>query len=288
MLNNACNWAKSSFMKNMFYLMSLAIILFSSCQENSPIIDDLDDDIVIVDGQQKNVLIEKYTSVGCSNCPQATNIIKGITESNGSRVIPVGVHVSEMPNEINGTVQNLNNSEIDAFKSFVGNPNSLPLGAIDRTLFDGQNNIMIGRDEFIAYTNERLEEALKVEINVSTAYDASQRFAEVDVELNPLSNLDYQDLILNVVLVEDGIVDAQSNSGGIVEDFVHDYVLRDFFTPVIGSPIDALITGEVISKSFSLELPTNLVAENCRVVAFVSRSEADKEVFQVVDANLTE
>ena len=82
----------------------------------------------------------------------------------------------------------------------MGNPSSLPVGAIDRKLFDGQNNIMIGRNEFTAYTNERLEEALEVEISVSTAYDASQRFAEVDVELNPLSSLDYQDLIVHSVL----------------------------------------------------------------------------------------
>ena len=73
-----------------------------------------------------------------------------------------------------------------------------------------------------------------------------------------------------------------------VEDYEHNHVLRDFFTPISGVSVEQLSLGDIVTKEFSLEIPSHIDAENCRVIGFLSRNGADKEVFQVNEANLVE
>ena len=276
-------------MKNFLVFALCSFLCFASCteiQNEIEVINDIPDTGL----QQKNVLLEKYTGVGCSNCPSVTLAVKGLKNQHGSRLIPVFVHTTNFADPLSGGVSNqdLGSNTIDDFVSFVGEVNSVPSGAIDRVLFNGENDVFVGQSSFAANVLERLEEDLLVEIDIETAFDSSTRIATTKVDLNPLSNVELEDLVLMVVLVEDSIIETQNVSGDLVTDYEHNHVLRDFFTPTVGVEVEQLSAGELVTKEFSLEIPDHMVAENCRVIGFLGRNGASKDVLQVNEADLVE
>ena len=171
--------------------------------------------------------------------------------------------------------------QTNAFMNFVGAPNFYPAAAVDRIQFDGQADIILGKDDWPAKVAGQLNEELMVEVDLAITYDASDRSASVTIDLNPIASLNYDDLILTVVLLEDDINEAQVTPSGVDVDYIQEHVLRDFFTPISGESIDPLVVGATVSRDYSLTVSSDFVAEHCQVVAFLSRGGADKQVFQV-------
>lgn len=268
-------------MKNKLFILFAVVLCFSACQEIPPVIGDVDDETIITEDQEKNVLIEEYTGVQCVNCPEGAAVVSGLKAQYGKRVIPIAVHAGIFADPFSQSIQVLQTSQTNAFMSFVGSPLFYPAAAVDRKLFDGQTNIITGKDNWPASVAQQLDEELMVEIYITVDYDASSRAADVSVDLVPLGSLNYDDLILSVVLLEDGITEPQVTPDGVDADYVQEHVLRDFFTPTSGESIDPLNLGGNVSKDYSLTVSDDFVADNCQIVAFLSRGGADKSVFQV-------
>ena len=268
-------------MKNKFFIYLVLLVGFSACQEIPPLVGISDDTIDPTEDQQKKVLVEEYTGVQCVNCPEGAAIIKGLKQQYSSRLIPIAVHAGDFAFPISESNQILFTGQTNAFMNFVGAPLFYPAAAVNRIQFDGQTGIIIGKDDWPAKVAEQLNEELMVEVYLTATYDVSDRSASVTVDLNPLASLNYDDLILTVVLLEDDINEAQVTPSGVDVDYVQEHVLRDFFTPTSGESIDPLVVGASISRDYSLTVSNDFVAEHCQIVAFLSRGGADKEVFQV-------
>lgn len=276
-------------MKNKLFLIVLLAAFSFGCEEIPPVVGMDVTPIDPTEEQVKNVLIEEYTGVQCVNCPAGAALIDGMKQQYGSRLVPIAVHAGGFAFPISGaSTQVFFNTSTNAYMNFVGTPLAYPAANVDRKLFDSQLDIIQGASDWAASVAERLEEELLVEVFITSEYDDSNRTADVTVDLNPLASVDHEDLILTVVLLEDGIVDAQITPDGIDLEYVHKHVLRDFFTSTNGNSIAPLQVGNVVSNEFSLVLNEDFVAENCEVVAFVSRGGADKEVFQVNAVHLIE
>ena len=79
-----------------------------------------------------------------------------------------------------------------------------------------------------------------------------------------------QDAALTVYLTEDNIVAPQNNGGTMVNDYVHNHVLRDVLTETLGSPL-VITDGDKYSMTYSTTLDESWNADNMNVVAFISR-----------------
>jgi Outer membrane protein Omp28 len=55
-----------------------------------------------------------------------------------------------------------------------------------------------------------------------------------------------------------------------------------------GDPLSILSINEPISKTFSLKIPQNWVAENCQIVAFVHKNGSEKDVLQVNEVKISD
>ena len=267
-------------MKIKFLILFAISFSFLSCEEIAPVITMNMDPIDPVEDQQKNVLVEEYTGVRCVQCPGGAAIIKALKQQYGKRLVPVAIHAGDFANPFPQSNYVFISNDNNAFMGFVGSPLFYPAASIDRFLFDGQNGLIQGSGDWAGSIAQRLDEELKVEVSLSNSYDSASNTAEVSVSLNALSSLDYQDLILNVLLVENDIVDPQLTEDGMNLEYVHEHVLRGFFTPTTGDPVDALTIGSSLTRDYSLVLADDMNPDNIEIVAFLSRSGAEKEVFQ--------
>ena len=78
--------------------------------------------------------------------------------------------------------------------------------------------------------------------------------------------------LLGVMLLEDGIVGAQSGT----LDYVHDNTLRTLATPFGGEELGAMTENTEVVREFTLSLDG--YTDNCHIVAFVNTGTANDYV----------
>ncbi len=123
-------------------------------------------------------------------------------------------------------------------------------------------------------------------------YDAAERKLCTHIKTRFITTLD-RNLRLVVVLAENGIVKPQKNndpgSGDtpVIEEYVHNHVLRSAITSTWGSSIAVAGTPnpESLVKSFKYILKEEYVPENCSVIAFVYDDDT-KEVLQAIEVDV--
>ncbi|RYG26822.1 MAG: hypothetical protein EOO01_41850, partial [Chitinophagaceae bacterium] len=129
-------------------IIAAAAIVFAlaSCKEVGPAIDlspVVASDTTFMSSpetpQQKKVLVEEYTGVQCTNCPEGAGIIKDADDLSGGRVIVIGLHSGSLTSPIENESQYdfRTQDSRDLMISFFGEDPPKPAAAFDRVRKDG-------------------------------------------------------------------------------------------------------------------------------------------------------
>lgn len=221
-------------------LFALLVYLFAACTEIPPEIPQLN-----IDGD-KAVLIEDFTGVKCTNCPTAATEINNLVIQYGENVIPVSIHA---PKYSSFTSPHLNSKydfrldKADAIANLV----EQEIMGLPAAMFDRFNFNLPGLDgHVVSSTNnygKALEERLKVEaellLTVENKYDSDTRKLTSTAHIRPVKDIDGE-VYITFMLLENGIVDYQTDKQEIIEEYVHNYVLRDIYSQAA--------TGDLISQ----------------------------------------
>ena len=138
---------------------------------------------------------------------------------------------------------------------------------------------------------QRLNEDAAVGIELTSTYDAVSRTANIDITITAVE--DVTGIIkLSAVVNESYLVDSQSNTNTIIQEYEHNHVMRDMLSSVSGDVIanDGMLEGESIERSYSYTVPEEdngeWIADNMEIIVFVSASDRDGEVLQAGKAHL--
>ncbi|MCF8277126.1 MAG: Omp28-related outer membrane protein [Flavobacteriales bacterium] len=238
---------------------------------------------------QRNVLVEDYTGHTCGNCPRAAEVLHDLQLTYGSRVIPMAVHVGFFA----AVQNNPDGSYATDFRTPAGNAwnttfgsdaQGLPNGLINRRPHDGSYPYT-----YTAWTAEvanLLELDPDASLTLDNTYDPTSRTLNTSIEVSIFNDLNSGPYNIIVCLTEDSVIDWQKDYDPALEDeslpdYVHMHVLRTNFNGPWGDQIGTgnLAAGSVFTVNYSLELNPEWVAKNCKVVAFVHRTDT-KEVVQ--------
>lgn len=227
---------------------------------------------------QKKVLIFEFTGQRCTNCPEGAEAVTNIQARYPGDVIAVNLH-PENTSYTNPMGNARLTSPAATFLYDYYKPSAFPAACID-----GQKPVMN-----IQQWSTDVSEAIKIEapatIDLDVAYDETLR--EVTVNYNVNFNLyTAEELVIQVMLLEDGIVAMQTVNGRPVRDYVHNHVLRTSLYPDWGQSMGNLF--EVYSNysgSVKCTLDEDWVAENCHIVAFINNG-GDHLVRQAAEADV--
>lgn len=138
------------------------------------------------------------------------------------------------------------------------------------------------------FVGQALVEEAQVALDLSTAYNSTNRMLEIEVGTIPLESIS-EPLNLTVLITENDIQDAQLTADGVVNDYAQTHTFRRMVTDVFGEALATnLNAGERVDKNYTFTLPSDWVAENCSVVAFVHQATNGIEVLQVEETEVVE
>lgn len=266
--------------------LSLSLSL-GACEEVAPpvvgasvTIDTTFVDTDLPPAQLRVVLLEDFTGVRCVNCPDAHELAKDIATNHAGRVALVSEH-NYFEGGFANSDEDFRNEESFAIDDLLGPTSLWPIGVVNRKRFSGEPAILLTLAKWTGYVEAELAEPPVVNVTLESSLNADDRTVNVVVELHFLDDVD-TDLRLSVMLLENGIIDPQQTQTGIVDDYLHEHVMRDMPTAATGAVISTTTEqGRVIRRGYDIPLEDWWVAEELEVVAFVHAGTAsDKTVLQ--------
>lgn len=292
-------------MKKALLPLSIAAVIGSltSCTEKGPLINfggsvAVDTTYVadIEAKQAKMSLIEEFTGVSCSPCPNGHKLIYGeggIKAQHPNQVAVIAYHIKNFaqaePVHDHSKTDFRTDDASDVGKSIFGGIVAMPVAGIDRTAVSG--NYQYNTPDWSSTVTSEVAKSTPVNVKITSTYDAATRRVKAVVKVSYTESVS-KNQSLTLALIENKVIDAQKTLSTIVDDYEHNSVLRDIITPYYG---DAFLTsyaikeaGRVYQRTFEFNVNDAWKAENCEIVAFVSNNEgADKEVLQTAEVHVT-
>ncbi len=225
----------------------------------------------------KKVLIEKYTSANCGNCPRATEKLKEMT-ANNSNIIWLTHHIKWVGGDA------MYFSDLDAyFSDFAAG--SAPRASFDRVLFDNATNVAVGSNTW----EDRLATQLAEPAYANIFIDGScfNQTLNLNIQTNFETIPETGDIRLTVFAVEDVVTGSgqgydQSNYdnnnsssplyglGNPIVGYEHLNVTRAIISDVWGTGgviPETPVIGEYYNQQFTYEFPAGTDMHNMRIVA---------------------
>lgn len=266
-----------------FIILVIALSCLA-CEEVPPQINPVGDvqqpADTLLNNQSRQVLIEEFTGVKCVNCPAGSEALATLIEIYGVRLVPVSIHAGFFSSPYPESRYDLQTPAGNTLLDYLGQPQGYPTAVIDRRLFPGENSLQLTQRNWAGYIADQLSEDPLLRIGMEKAYQPADRELSVTVTLLVEEDLPDEDVRLTVLLTEEEVTDFQLTPSGKKGDYIHRHVLRTALTPATGQPIETPQAGSRIERSFRTSLPTDWLAENCHIVAFVSLNQDRKDVLQ--------
>lgn len=287
--------------KVLFAFLSMPFIL-ASCKEKGPAINfgtviakDTTYIGTVESPQQRSVLIEEFTGIKCSNCPEGHKLIADLETK--YRIIPVALHMNNNPLASNhpeiSPVDFRTEAATTIDHDIYSTQTSLPFAGADRTPYN--NNRVISSGLWESAVQARLAAAPPMNITIGSTYDAVSRVSVVKVTVKYTSDISKKQK-LSLMLVEDSIDAPQdyidAGFSKTYNHYTHNHILHNMYTAATGDAVvDSIATkraGRVYERTFIVDLSKqDWKPEHCKIIAFISNNEADdREVLQAAETAL--
>ncbi len=235
--------------------------------------------------ERQKHLIEHFTSTYCTSCPYGYQLIELLTENNPDKYAWVALHSSGMGSDPY-YISYVQYPEYYFVTLTTGYSYALPSAVFDRIYLDDPSLDASGAVALILGFNESDIPLAAEYINndIDRLYASIPAFVTVDfdAEINngamtltvSGSGVEYakqmlDGYVLNVYIVEDGLTGSQYGSND--NNFAHRNTLRYVPTGNYGDDINWTSDSEY-SNTYTFELSKAWKYDNCKVVAFISKS----------------
>ena len=221
---------------------------------------------------KKKVVIVDFTAIHCVFCPTANKVANDLaTLYDKKKVIVIGAHASTLavpnpnvPAELN-MISETSKELYDKFAPGAG----LPKGMVNQLDVDGQKITNFGQwDELViqeSYVEPEMDMSMELE------YNETDSTVKVIVKTDFLVNSSADDN-LAIYVTEDSLISPQKTPGGaVIEDYVHNHVLRASITGTLGVQLSSTVInkGSSISKEYTYKIPNGFRHNQLGFVAFI-------------------
>jgi hypothetical protein len=227
-----------------------------------------------------NALIEDFSGQSCSNCPGAHGILESLEGNGNQHVIGIVYYVYGPPQTVPilGATYDFRDSVANYLSQPIyGSIDELPSGGVDRTPVSGSILLTDGQWSGAAQAQEMITDSIN--LSVASSYNAGTNVATIKATVTYLYNISTQQN-LSIAIVEDSMVDWQTDGIAVDSTYLFTDVFRDMVTggsSYIGDPVlvdtATKVAGRVYWRQYSYKLRSTSPAINpahCRVIAYLN------------------
>lgn len=234
----------------------------------------------------RKVLLEDFTGQKCPNCPEAAEIAHSLIQTYGDQIVVIAIHAGNFSVPDGSFPSDYRTTEGTELNDFFGiSMYGYPMGMVNRIDYNGFPVVI--KDDWESAVSDQLELDPQAAITITSSYNTGTRELDCTLETEFLEDLDGTYSIC-AFIIESGIVSPQQTESGVVEDYVHNHMLRASMNGTWGDAVgtDGLaVGGSKVTNHCSYTLPAEWNAENCAIVAFVYNDET-QDVVQAEEEEL--
>ena len=239
------------------------------------------DQFVSTTPTNKNVILEEYTGINCTYCPDGHRIANEIAAANPGRVFPINIHVGSYAANTYTTqfgTALMNQTGLDGF----------PSGTVNRHVFSGSNTAL-NRGNWSSCCNTMMSQTSPVNIAARGTLDWTTRELNITVQLYYTADEANSTNKLNVAIIQDNVLGSQTggstyNPSQMVNgQYRHMHMLRHLITGQWGEDITTTTQGSFVEKTYSYTIPASLGSPNAiaakledlSFIAFVAQGQQE-------------
>ncbi len=281
-------------------LTSTVSLFLFSCKEVGPVIKlkDQSSGTLLVDStwiassietpQNRVILLEDFTGVQCSNCPNGHATAASLKTSYPGQVIGVALHSYLLADAYPFSRQDLKSEKAEQINSTFGPAPAKPTGMINRKVFPGETSKIYFISKWSSFTASEVASSSPVNIDITNNFNSTSRELEMTLKVH-FTAAYTNPLRYTIYLVENEIVTAQLLPD-LTKDtnYVHNDVMRDVLSSITGDNFaqSTYERGRTYLKSFKYQIPEELDPEHTEIVVFVHRFGGVDEVIQASVKNI--
>ncbi len=238
-------------------------------------------DLVTTQAQKKSVVLEEFTGLNCTFCPDGHRIANEMKDANPNRVILVNVHAGSFASPGSGQ-PDYRVDEGVAFDNFVG-VGGYPSGTVNRRMVDG--DLDYSRSLWASLGDDLLQESSPVNVGAMTSYDEMTRTLTVVSEVYYTANSPEPTNRLIIALMQNNIIGPQVGAARNPDDVVgsqyrHGHMLRDYLTGEFGLEIPMTTAGTVFRDTQVYQIPDMfrdipVVVDDLELGVYVANTQTD-------------
>jgi hypothetical protein len=231
--------------KNLFFILLLFLITDTFCQT-----------FVSTVPENKNVILEEFTGLMCTYCPDGHLIANQIKSSNQDDFFTINIHegyYAVWPNRADYTT-NIGNAITNLFPA-----HGHPSGVVNR------GSVVLGRGQWEGAVNSTIGQSSYVNVAAKSTIDLLSRELTVEVEAYYTGSGSGQNNI-NIALLQNNVegyqYNASANPSQVLPNgnYNHMHMLRDMVTGLSGDAITSTSQGSFFSKTYTYTIPQNFKA----------------------------
>ena len=235
--------------------------------------------IVTTNPENRKVILEEFTGVNCTFCPQGHAIAQGLQDNNPGNVYLVNIHSGSyaVPNGNQPDFRTPWGEAIDNQSGLAG----YPAGTINRQNFPGQEQgdggtTAMSRDQWASAASTVLNQGSYVNVGVQAVLNVQTNTMVIDVEAYYTDNSPEATNKFNVAILQNNTLGAQIG-GNMGDNYNHMHRLIDMVTGQWGVDITNTTAGSLYNNQFTYTIPTDnngiaIEVGDLEVVVFVTET----------------
>ena len=236
--------------------------------------------IVSTDTENKKVILEEFTGIYCTYCPDGHAIANAIKAENPEDVFIINIHTGGYaePNPA------INDPDFRTpFGEAIANQSNLtgyPSGTVNRQFFSSltmNGGTAMGRGGWTTAASQVLSQSAYVNVGVEATINVQNNELTVHVEGYYTGDSPQNTNYLNVVLTQNNTLGPQTG-GGMGSDYNHNHRLVHMLTGQWGEVISTTSAGSFIDQTFTYTIPSDyngidVVLPEINVIAFITETQ---------------
>ena len=236
--------------------------------------------IVSTNPENKKIILEEYTGIYCTYCPDGHAIAQALKDQYPNDVFLINIHTGGYANP-QGSDPDFRTdfgAALDAQASVTGYPS----GSVNRQYFSDLSmggGTAMGRGQWNEAASRVLDQSSYVNVGVEASINVQNNELTVHVEGYYTGDSPQSTNYLNIALMQNNTLGPQTG-GGMGSDYNHMHRLVHMVTGQWGEVISTTSTGSFIDETFTYTIPSDyngvdVNLSELEVVAFISESQQE-------------